>query len=76
MKWDLTNLSTLYLIAIAFNREIRSLRDLGREHLQMLKQIRREATCVAKNKWNLEEANLRFYIHYQPSYCTLEGSRV
>lgn len=69
MKWDLTNISTLYLVALSLNRRIRSLRDLNKHHLPMLKNIRREATRVVKERWGLEKGSLRFYVHYQPSYC-------
>ncbi|KAL5511752.1 hypothetical protein ACEPAH_4970 [Sanghuangporus vaninii] len=68
MKWDLTNISTLYLVALSLNRKIRSLRDLNRHHLLMLKNIRREASRIVKERWGLEKGSLRFYVHYQPSY--------
>ncbi|KAI0777504.1 scavenger mRNA decapping enzyme [Trametes elegans] len=68
MKWDLVTISSLYLVAIAFNRSIRSLRDLNKTHLGMLKSIRREAARVAKERWGLEHGSLRMFIHYQPSY--------
>lgn len=69
MKWDLTNTSTLYLVALTLNRGIRSLRDLRKEHIPMLKKIRREATRIVKERWDLDKGALRFYVHYQPSYC-------
>ncbi|KAI1798380.1 scavenger mRNA decapping enzyme [Ganoderma leucocontextum] len=68
MKWDLTTLSSLYLVAISFNRSIRSLRDLNKTHLGMLKSIRREAARVVKERWGLDQGSLRMFIHYQPSY--------
>ena len=69
MKWDLINVPMLYLVAIAFNSDIRTLRDLRKSHLEMLRRIRTEATRVVKEKWSLDEGSLRFFIHYQPSYC-------
>lgn len=70
MKWDLKTVSSLYLVAISHSPSIATLRDLKREHLPMLKAIRRETGRVVKSKWGLEgETALRFYIHYQPSYC-------
>ncbi|KAI0746574.1 scavenger mRNA decapping enzyme [Daedaleopsis nitida] len=68
MKWDLTTLSSLYLVAIAFNRSVRSLRDLNKTHLGMLKSIRREAARVVQERWGLAPGSLRMFIHYQPSY--------
>ena len=71
MKWDLATLSSLYLVAIAFNREIRSLRDLTKAHIPMLTSIRREGARVVQERWGLGAGSLRMFIHYQPSYCAL-----
>lgn len=68
MKWDLTTISSLYLVAIASSPNIRSLRDLRKSHLGMLRSIRREARRVVKDKWELGYGTLRMYVHYQPSY--------
>ncbi|KII96203.1 hypothetical protein PLICRDRAFT_49092 [Plicaturopsis crispa FD-325 SS-3] len=67
-KWDLTTLSTLYLVAIAHSRSIRSLRDLNKTHLGMLQSIRREAERVVQERWVLPPGSTRLYVHYQPSY--------
>ncbi|TCD68153.1 hypothetical protein EIP91_011431 [Steccherinum ochraceum] len=68
MKWDLTTLGSLYLVAIVLTKEIKSLRDLRKRHLSMLKSIRSEATRIVAEKWGLRDGSLRCYIHYQPSY--------
>jgi len=68
MKWDLVSLSSLYLVALTLLPNIKSLRDLNRSHLPLLRSIQREAANVVKSHWNLEAAELRLFIHYQPSY--------
>ncbi|TFK47544.1 scavenger mRNA decapping enzyme [Heliocybe sulcata] len=68
MKWDLTTLSSLYLVAIALSPAIRSLRDLRKAHIPMLKSIRREGSRVVQSKWGLKRGSVRFFVHYQPSY--------
>ncbi|GBE87666.1 scavenger mRNA decapping enzyme [Sparassis latifolia] len=68
MKWDLTTLSSLYLVAISVSRDIHSLRDLNKHHLDMLRSIRREAARVVKERWGLRQGSLRMFVHYQPSY--------
>ncbi|KAI5124318.1 hypothetical protein M0805_008925 [Coniferiporia weirii] len=68
MKWDLANTSSLYLVALVLRHDIRSLRDLRKEHLPMLKDIHRQATRIVGERWGLCEGSLRFYVHYQPSY--------
>ena len=69
MKWDGFNVATLYLVAISRSLEIESLRDLRKEHLYVLKRIRHEAERVVRERWGVEKGGLRFYVHYQPSYC-------
>ncbi|KAF7370656.1 Scavenger mrna decapping enzyme [Mycena sanguinolenta] len=72
MKWDLHTTGSLYLIAIARDGNLRSLRDLRGSkslgHIALLKSIRREASIIAQEKWGIEQGGLRMYIHYQPSY--------
>ncbi|KAK2459681.1 hypothetical protein APHAL10511_008326 [Amanita phalloides] len=68
MKWDLTTLSSLYLVAIVQDRTIRSLRDLRKRHIPLLRSIRDDATRIARKQYGLAEGSLRMFIHYQPSY--------
>jgi Scavenger mRNA decapping enzyme C-term binding len=69
-KWDLITRSSLYLVAIIRSKDISSLRDLQKKHLDMLRSIRREAARVVE-KWGLGPRDLRLFVHYQPSYCEL-----
>lgn len=69
MKWDLKTISSLYLVAISLSPNIRSLRDLERKHLGMLKKIKKEARRAVKEGWGLEGSEVKCYVHYQPSYC-------
>lgn len=62
-------MSSLYLLAICQSREIRSLRDLRYEHLPLLRKIRDESEKAAIKEYGLEPNSLRFFIHYQPTYC-------
>ena len=71
MKWDLTTISSLYLVAIARSRELHSLRDLRKSHLDMLRNIRKESARVVEEKWGMGKGTTRLFIHYQPSYCEL-----
>ncbi|KAG6872369.1 hypothetical protein C0995_010288 [Termitomyces sp. Mi166 len=68
MKWDLKTISSLYLVALVQDRRIRSLRDLRKQHIPLLKAIRNEGERVVEEKWALGKGALRMYIHYQPSY--------
>ncbi|KAI0280411.1 scavenger mRNA decapping enzyme [Russula aff. rugulosa BPL654] len=64
MKWDLANLTSLYLVALTLLPNIKSLRDLNLSHLPLLRSVRREATNVVKNRWGLERTELHhFHVH-------------
>jgi len=69
MKWDLKTISSLYLVSIVQDRTIRSMRDLRKRHVGLLKDIRREAARIVSEIWGLGNGSLRMYVHYQPSYC-------
>ncbi|KAK0434604.1 scavenger mRNA decapping enzyme [Armillaria borealis] len=68
MKWDRHTIGSLYLVAIARDPTLRSLRDLRLGHVPLLKSIRKEAYRVVQEKWGLPTGSLRMWIHYQPSY--------
>ncbi|EST07722.1 Scavenger mRNA decapping enzyme DcpS/DCS2 [Kalmanozyma brasiliensis GHG001] len=77
LKWDQKTTSSLYIQAIVHNRELRSIRDLTKEHVEMLEGIKAEASRVAYEKFGLTgrdggaEGNVRCFLHYQPSYYHL-----
>jgi len=68
MKWDLTNVASLYLVALMLLPDIKSLRDLNRSHIPLLRSIRREAANAVESRWGLQATELRLFVHYQPSY--------
>lgn len=69
LKWDGVTLSALYLTALVRDGRIRSMRDLERRHIPLLKEIRRQAYAVSKERWGVGAGELRLFVHYQPSYC-------
>lgn len=69
MKWDTTNVSTLYLLALYTHSDVHCMRDLRKKlHLGMLKKLQRDAWRVVQDKWGIGHGGVRMYIHYQPSY--------
>ena len=68
LKWDRRTLSSLYLVAIVHNRSLRSLRDLTKEHVGLLRKIQTQALQVAQAKFGLSQGGLRCFLHYQPTY--------
>lgn len=77
MKWDLTTLSALYLVALvhedAASTPLRSLRDLTRAHVPLLRAIRLAAEQAVVARWGVPHGGLRMFVHYQPSYCALRA---
>ncbi|XP_044060281.1 m7GpppX diphosphatase [Siniperca chuatsi] len=71
LKWDQKQVDDLYLIAIAHQRDIGSLRDLTSEHLPLLQNIFQKGKEAILQHYNLPASKLRVYLHYQPSYYHL-----
>nr|XP_028563627.1 m7GpppX diphosphatase isoform X1 [Podarcis muralis] len=71
LKWNQKQVDDLYLIAICHCRGIKSLRDLTAEHLPLLKNISREGKEAIVKRFGIGGAQLRVYLHYQPSYYHL-----
>lgn len=74
-KWDRT-LNTLYVQCIVRKRGIRSIRDLRRKHLPLLKKVYQTAISLVPKVYSTETEKitadqLKIYFHYQPSYYHL-----
>ena len=64
-----------YIQAIVMDSTIRSMRDLKKEHIPMLKEIQKQARIAASTKYGVDGNLLRLYVHYQPSYCEPPSSK-
>uniref|UniRef100_A0A1B0GEB2 m7GpppX diphosphatase n=1 Tax=Glossina morsitans morsitans TaxID=37546 RepID=A0A1B0GEB2_GLOMM len=71
LKWDGRTLETLYLLVITHKRGIKSLRDLNAHHLPLLRNVRSRAAEAIEKRYGLLSAQLRMYLHYQPSFYHL-----
>ena len=70
MKWDGINIDSLYLVAIVYRDDIKSLRDLKPGDQQWLINIYNKIKSVIPGCYNyaVHPDELRVFIHYQPSY--------
>lgn len=66
--YDENNILTLKLLVIPYNKEIRCIRDIRIEHLEMLKIIKKRVKELCKTEFHCDYNQLRFYIHYFPSF--------
>jgi len=70
MKWDGINIDALYLVAIVYRDDIKSLRDLRPNDQEWLINIYNKIKSVIPGCYNyaVHPDELRVFIHYQPSY--------
>ncbi|XP_052780997.1 m7GpppX diphosphatase-like isoform X2 [Mya arenaria] len=68
MKWDRTDTSALYLVAIVHKHNIKSLRDLDTGSLPLLQNILKKGLKAIQDTYDIPASKLNVYIHYQPSY--------
>lgn len=65
---------TVYEISVRqsprqFGLLVKYLAFVGKRHLPMLRNIRKQAIKVSQEKYGLTAGQLRLFVHYQPSYC-------
>ncbi|XP_003384271.1 PREDICTED: m7GpppX diphosphatase-like [Amphimedon queenslandica] len=68
LKWNSSDLNSLYLIAIVRQAGLYSVRDLRKEHVPLLRDIQQKGKAAAEAHYGVSGNQLRFYIHYHPSY--------
>ncbi|GAA5871289.1 hypothetical protein JCM16303_000706 [Sporobolomyces ruberrimus] len=68
LKWDQKTMSALYLLVLTQDRSIGSLRDLTPAHIPLLRNIRQASERAAIEKYCIDKGELRFFVHYQPTY--------
>lgn len=70
MKWDGINIDSLYLVAIVYRDDIKSIRDLKPTDKDWLIKIHNKIRSVIPGCYNyaIHPDELRIFIHYQPSY--------
>lgn len=78
MKWDRRSLSSLYLVAIVRDESLKTLRDLRKEHIPLLRNIQTAGAQIARDTFGLPPAStdgsatpLRCFLHYMPTYFHL-----
>ncbi|MCJ1375076.1 hypothetical protein MMC20_006310 [Loxospora ochrophaea] len=69
MNWDRKTMSSLRLLCLVERRDIWSLRDLSKRHVNWLKNMRAKILIAVGDLYpNIESDMLKLYIHYQPTY--------
>lgn len=67
-KWDRVSVDSLYLLAIARDPAIRSLRDLHAKHAAVLRTMRTSIHAAVLSLYGVAHSQLRLFVHYHPTY--------
>lgn len=69
LNWDRKTIEALHLLGLVERRDIWSLRDLKKKHIPWLQHMRAKLIeATVKTYPELEEDQLKLYLHYQPTY--------
>lgn len=69
LNWDRRTLTSLHLLAVVTRRDIWSLRDLRRSHVQWLRGMRDRVLASTTQLYpSIDADELKLYVHYQPTY--------
>ncbi|KUJ16228.1 scavenger mRNA decapping enzyme, partial [Mollisia scopiformis] len=69
LNWDRKTMEGLHLLGLVERRDIWSLRDLKKKHIPWLRHMREKLLqATVKTYPELEEDQLKLYVHYQPTY--------
>ncbi|KAL9618601.1 MAG: hypothetical protein Q9160_006712 [Pyrenula sp. 1 TL-2023] len=71
LNWDRETIDALHLLAIVERRDIASLRDLQKQHVDWLRTMQKkvlQATVDLYGDRGIEEDGLKLYVHYHPTY--------
>lgn len=72
LNWDRSTLDALHLLAIVERRDMWSLRDLRKKHVPWLDHMRAKLISATVAAYpSVEPDQLKFYVHYQPTYYHL-----
>ena len=65
--WDSNDTSKLHILCLPTDTRLRTIRSLTSEHIPLLEHMKRETIQTIKNKYDLDESNLKMFFHYEPS---------
>jgi m7GpppX diphosphatase len=71
IKWDCEDMEKLYYLVIVRDRSLKSIRDITRKDIPLLKSIKTECLKCISEKHDITEDTLRVYLHYRPSFWHL-----
>jgi len=67
LAWDEKNIFKLHILALFTNKDLKTLRDLKKDHIPLLESALKEGFKIIKNLYNVDEDKIKAYFHYPPS---------
>lgn len=69
LNWDRKTIESLHLLGLVERMDIWSLRDLKKKHIPWLQDMKKRfIQAIVETYPDLEEDQLKLYVHYQPTY--------
>lgn len=65
--WDGKCVDKLHVLCMPTDITLRSIRSLNASHIPLLEHMKRETVKIIKNKYRLDENQLKMFFHYEPS---------
>lgn len=66
-KWKDNDIDNLHLLAIPFDDELKSLRNLSLKHLYLLKTIKNLVEKYISDNYKIKKNQILSYVHYYPT---------
>ena len=65
--WDSKNIDKLHILCIPKDTNLRTIRSLTSEHIELLEHMKKVTLKNIKNKYGLDECYLKMFFHYDPT---------
>ena len=65
--WNTINIDKLHILSFPIDKTIRCIRELNKDHINLLKYMKNKTIQIIENIYKLKEENLKIFIHYDPS---------
>jgi len=65
--WDNINIENFHLLTIPKNKKLRTIRDLIKDDIFLLKEMKDKTEEIINNKYNYNDNEIKMYFHYSPS---------
>jgi len=71
IKWNGLDIMELRILAFFKDQELHSIRELTGDHIKLLEKVKNTSCQIIKEKFDLDENQLKIFFHYRPSVWQL-----